>query len=105
MADDLSKPSPIDEDEDFEEGTFESDVYSEEGREELEEGDEITEVEEGFMEGYEEGEHQAKCAKCGKVLVDNFVEEELEGHHYRFCSEECVKAFETGKKLKRKDDN
>ncbi len=89
-------------DPDFEEGDHEGDVYDEEGREELEESDEITEVEEGFLEGYEEGEHQAKCAECGKVLIDEkFVEEELEGHHYRFCSEECADAFEVKKKRKR----
>ncbi len=78
------------------------DVYSEEGLEELEESDEINELEEGFMEGYEEGEHQAKCANCKKVLVDeNFIEEELNGEHYRFCSEECASSFEVGKKVKR----
>lgn len=91
----------IDEDPDFEEGKHEADIYDEEGREELEEADEINELEEGFVEGYEEGEHQAKCAKCGVVLVDdNFVEEELDGKHYRFCSGECASAFETGKKRK-----
>src|SRR3989338_5942768 len=93
---------PIKQDPDFEEGKHEGDIYDEEGREELEEADEITAVEEGFVEGYEEGEHQAKCAKCGKVLVgENYVEEEIEDHHYRFCSEECASAFETHKKKKR----
>lgn len=94
---------PLDEDPDFEEGEHEEDIYDEEGREELEESDEITELEEGFVEGFEEGEHQAKCVECGKILIEgNFVEEELEGHHYRFCSEECASAFETGKKVKGK---
>jgi len=93
---------PIKQDPDFEEGKHEGDIYDEEGREELEEADEITAVEEGFVEGYEEGEHQAKCAKCGKVLVgENYVEEELDGLHYRFCSEECATAFEVHKKRKR----
>lgn len=92
---------PLDEDPDFEEGEHEEDIYDEEGREELKESDEITEIEEGFVEGYEEGEHQVKCAKCNVVLVDgNLVEEELDGKHYRFCSEECASAFETGKKRK-----
>ena len=94
--------APINKDPNFEKEDNEKDVYSEEGREELEEADEINELEEGFMEGYEEGEHQAKCTECGKVLVDEkFVEEELEGHHYRFCTEECASAFETRKKVKR----
>ncbi len=93
---------PVKQDPDFEEGTHEGDIYDEEGREELEESDEITEVEEGFVEGYEEGEHEAKCAECKKVLVDeDFIEEELDGKNYRFCSEECAIAFETNKKVKR----
>ena len=80
----------------------EDDVYSEKGLEELEESDEINELEEGFMEGYEEGEHQAKCANCKKVLVgEDFIEEELDGENYRFCSEECADGFEVGKKVKR----
>lgn len=92
---------PIGEDPDFEEGEHEGDIYDEEGREKLEEADEITEVEEGFVEGFEGGERQAKCAECGVILVDeDFVEEELDGKHYRFCSEECASAFETGKKRK-----
>ncbi|MBI2148520.1 hypothetical protein HYU23_02475 [Candidatus Woesearchaeota archaeon] len=93
---------PLDQDPDFEEGDHEDDIYDEEGREELEESDEINELEEGFMEGYEEGEHQAKCAECGKVLIgENFLEEELDGKHYRFCSEECAAGFETHRKIKR----
>ena len=92
---------PLGEDPDFEEGEHEGDIYDEEGREKLEESDEITELEEGFVEGYEEGEHQAKCAKCGAVLVDgDLIEEEIEGHHYRFCSEECASAFESHRKRK-----
>src|SRR3989338_5135100 len=95
---------PLDQDPDFEEGEHEDDIYDEEGRDKLEEADEITELEEGFVEGYEEGEHEAKCAKCGKVLVgENFIEEEIEDHHYRFCSEECASAFEHTKR-KREDD-
>ena len=93
---------PSKQDPDFEEGTHEGDIYDEEGREELEDADEITELEEGFIEGYEEGEHLAKCAECGKVSIDeNFLEEELDGKHYRFCSEECAAGFEVGKKIKR----
>ena len=93
---------PLNKDPDFEEGDHEADIYEEEGREELEDSDEINELEEGFMEGYEEGEHQARCGKCKKILVnEDFIEEEIEGNHYRFCSEECLEAFETGKNRKR----
>lgn len=94
---------PIAQDPDFEEGEHEPDIYDAEGREELEENDEITEREEGFVEGFEEGEHEAKCAECGYVLTDeNFVEEELDGKHYRFCCDECASAFEVRKKIKKK---
>lgn len=92
---------PIAQDPDFEEGEHEPDIYDAEGREELEENDEITEREEGFVEGFEEGEHEAKCAECGVVLVDkDVIEEDLNGEHYLFCSEECASAFEVGKKRK-----
>lgn len=87
------------EEEDLNEEDEAEGVYSEEGREELTEDDEINELEEGFMEGYEEGEHQAVCAECNMILVgESFVEEVIRGHHYRFCSSECATAFEQGKK-------
>ena len=93
---------PIKQDPDFEEGDHEGDIYDEEGREELISEDEIQDAEEGFVEGYEEGEYEAKCAECGKVLVgEDFLEEELDGKHYRFCSEECAIGFEAHKKVKR----
>lgn len=84
--------------EEGEEGEFEEDVYTEEGQEELVENDEITDIEEGIMEGYEEGEHEAKCAQCKKILIDeDFIEEEIDGKHLRFCSEECATKFEKSK--------
>ncbi len=96
--------NPLNKDPDFEEGNHEDDIYDEEGREKLEEADEINELEEGFIEGFEEGEHQAKCAECNKVLVDEkFIEEEIDDQHYRFCSDECAYDFESGKKRKKKD--
>ncbi|HLC58813.1 MAG TPA: hypothetical protein VJI68_03040 [Candidatus Nanoarchaeia archaeon] len=77
-----------------------ADIYNEVGREELEEADEITEVEEGFMEGFEEGETLAKCAFCKKVLVgEDFVEEEIDEVHYRFCNEDHALKFEEKKKF------
>ncbi len=81
--------------EDMEHGDKDEDIYTEEGQEKLVEDDEITMIEEGFMQGYEEGEHLAKCAECKKVLVDeDFIEEELEGRSFRFCSEKCATKFE-----------
>lgn len=71
-----------------------TDVYSEEGREKLVEDDEITPGEEGFMEGAHDDGQGAKCRKCGKPLLDNFIEREIDGEIYRFCSERCATKFE-----------
>ncbi len=50
-------------------GNLDEDIYSTTGREELMENeDEITDVDEGFMQGYEEGEKIAECAHCKKIL-------------------------------------
>lgn len=84
-----SKPEPEDED----------GIYEENERDELEEEDEITPTEEAFMEGYEEEEKVAECAKCGKTLleVEKVVEREFKGKHYRFCSEKCGRSYKFGK--------
>lgn len=73
----------------------EEDVYTDEGKEEDLEQDAITDVEEGVIEGYEEGEHTVRCPNCGKEIVDeNFVEREVEGEFYRFCCEECADEYD-----------
>jgi len=72
----------------------EEDIYSEEGRESLVEDDEITPTEEGFMEGAHDDGQGAKCRKCGKPLLDDFVEKEINGEIYRFCSDHCLIKFE-----------
>ncbi|MBS3168237.1 hypothetical protein J4216_03875 [Candidatus Woesearchaeota archaeon] len=83
----------------MQENNIKEDIYTKEGRRELEEEDQIVEDEEGFMEGYEQGEVLSKCANCGKVLIDEkFVEEEFNGELFRFCSNECANSFEVGKK-------
>ena len=69
------------------------DVYSEEGREELVDSDEITPEEEGFMEGAHDDGQGAKCRKCGKPLMDDFVERKVEGEIFRFCSDECSEEY------------
>ena len=71
----------------------ELDFYSDEKKEESVEDDEIDELEEGFMQGYDGGERLAKCALCKKVLTDEFVEEEINGEVYRFCSEEHADVY------------
>lgn len=70
-------------------------IYVEKERDELEEEDEITPTEEAFMEGYEEEEKVAECAKCKNPLLEmkGTVERELKGKHCRFCSEKCAKAY------------
>ena len=70
-------------------------IYSEEGREALmDEEDEITDVDEGFMKGYEEEEKLSGCGKCGKVLESEVVEREFGGELVRFCSSECADEYE-----------
>ncbi len=70
-------------------------IYSDEGREELEKSDAIDELEEGFMQGYEQGEKMVECGQCGKMLVDDdFVEEEFSGDVVRFCSKLCAMRYE-----------
>ena len=81
------------------EGQEDEDVYTKEGEELLIEDDEITDIEEGIMEGYEEGENLINCAQCNKELVDNkFIEEEIDNTQYRFCSEQCARRFTAKKK-------
>jgi len=78
---------------DIELGEREEDIYTEEGREVAVDDDTLTDAEEGFMEGYEEEENAAKCATCHMVLDQHFVEKNIDGKHYRFCSEACAETF------------
>lgn len=90
----MTKDPYLKEEEGKEQGTFDADVYTEEGREELVEEGVIDDVEEGFVEGYEHGEHQVACQNCGKMLLDeNFVEEEFDKDIYRFCNDSCVEEY------------
>lgn len=79
---------------DVEEGKSEKNMYSEAGREELiEDDDEITDMDEGFMKGYDEGCKMTKCPVCQKILEDDLVEREINGEIYRFCSDEHAEKF------------
>lgn len=69
------------------------DIYSEEGREDLVEDDEISPTEEGFMEGAHDDGQGAKCRRCGKILTDDFIERMIGDEIYRFCSEECAERY------------
>jgi YHS domain-containing protein len=82
-------------------GGKEADVYTEEGREELEEDEgEIAPWEEGFSEGAQgiEGGH---CAHCHKQLGDReegVIEREFKGKVVFFCSEKCARGGPVGRK-------
>lgn len=87
-------------DEDYEEGSFDADVYTEEGREELVEEDQVDDWEEGVVKGFEEGENPSACDECGKTLVEktDVVEEEIDDEIYTFCSVECAQKYLKKKK-------
>lgn len=75
------------------------DVYSDEAIEEKLEDDEIDELEEGFMKGYNQEEKVGECANCGQILTEeDIIEEEINGKSYQFCCEECASEFEERKK-------
>lgn len=87
-----------DKEEEFALGEAEEDVYTEEGREDLEESDEISNVEEGFMQGWEEESKVSRCANCKKVLrEDKEYEEDINGKMAYFCSEECAEIYKKKK--------
>ena len=79
-------------------GENNEDIYEEDERDELEEEDEISPEEEGFMKGYTEGSKMSECPKCGRVLVKDFVEKEINNEIYRFCSNACANSFRTRKR-------
>jgi len=93
---------PLVEEDEFEEGKFEEDVYTEKGREELIENDEISDAEEGFVQGFEEEEKLVECANCKKILVtEDFVEKNIDEDIIRFCSDECAEEYVLSRKKKK----
>ncbi len=77
----------------METGEKDEDVYSEEGREELVEDDEIDAWEEGFSEGAAGKGGLALCACCEKVLNQSkkkLIERMIDGKLFLFCSQECA---------------
>lgn len=77
-------------------GEKDADVYTEEGREELEEEEgEIAPWEEAFAKGATGKGSMGNCEKCGKPLPHDeskIVEREYRGETYWFCCEKCAKA-------------
>jgi len=71
-----------------------TDVYTEEGREELLEDDEVSTLEQAWTEGAEGRGHKGVCAQCGKPLrqeEDKVIERKINGELIWFCSNKCAK--------------
>ena len=74
----------------------EEDVYSD-PEELLEDEDELDDVDEGFMKGYNDSEVVFKCANCKKIIEDTVIEEEFDDELLKFCSQECLSEYEEKK--------
>ena len=85
-------------------GEKEKDVYTEEGREALEEDDEIEPWEEGFAKGASGAGQLGKDALTGEPLmdVDDVIEAEIDEKIYRFVSRENAEKFRKKKILEKK---
>jgi hypothetical protein len=72
----------------------EDSIYGEDYLGEAEENDEVDELEEGFMKGYDQ-ENSELCSSCHKVLTgyDDTIEIEINNKLYKFCSERCAIRF------------
>ena len=82
-------------------GEVAENVYSEVGREELLDDDEIAPWEEAFMEGAEGRGGQASCKQCGKLLSQDkssVVEKKFGDHNLFFCSDICVEEYSNKEK-------
>ena len=95
----LPKESSEEIKEDMHLGTKEEDPYTKEGREVMEDEDEIDNVEQGFMEGATGGGQLAKDALTGEPLLgeDAVVEMEINGELYRFVNQENAEKFKRKK--------
>ena len=83
-------------------GTREEDPYTQEGREVMEDEDEMDIIEQGFMEGASGGGQLGKDALTGEPLMgEETVELEIDGKRYRFVNEENAEKF---KKKKEEED-
>lgn len=89
---------------DIKKGEAAENVYSEEGREELIDNDEIAPWEEAFMEGAEGRGGQTSCRYCGKLLGQDkskIVERKIGTNDLWFCCDHCAEEYmkKRGKKL------
>jgi hypothetical protein len=79
--------------EEMDTGKRDTDVYTEEGRQELIEDDEISDVEQAWTEGAKGKGHDGVCAHCGKPLKqeeDEVIEREIDGELVWFCCDKCA---------------
>ena len=85
-------------------GEDDEDIYEKEGREALEEDDEIAPWEEGFTAGASGLGQLGKDALTGEPLMgaDNIIELEYQGKMYRFVSKKNAEKFLQKKKNKEK---
>ncbi len=89
--------------EEMETGEIDEDLYTEEGREQQVEEDEVEPWEAGFTEGASEEGQLAKDALTGKPLVDvEVVEAEIGGRVYRFASQENARKFREKREKEKK---
>ncbi|MDP1694247.1 MAG: hypothetical protein Q8L34_01785 [Candidatus Woesearchaeota archaeon] len=72
------------------------DVYSD-PEELLEDEDELDDVDEGFMKGYNDSETVIKCTNCKKLIEGDGIEEEFDDEKHKFCSQECLNEYEEKK--------
>ena len=79
----------------MEHGEKDEDIEKKEGREKLEEDDEIDPWEEGFMDGASGPGQLAKDALTGEPLmgIEDVIEVEINGELYRFVNEENAEKF------------
>ena len=83
--------------EDIHLGRKEEDPYTKEGREVMEDEDEIDNIEQGFMEGASGGGQLGKDALTGEPLGEETVELELDGQKYWFVNAENAEKFKKKK--------
>ena len=75
----------------IDEGEQDEEVYTDAGREELMDDDEISVWEEGFMEGAEGRGQMTSCARCGELLgqgKSKIYQRKIDGKKMLFCSRE-----------------
>lgn len=95
----LEHPPELDE-EALDEEDLNEDIYDEKTLEDLEENDEISIEEEGFMQGANKQGQLAKDALTGEPLINprKIIELKLNGKVYRFNSQKNADKFKEKKK-------